>query len=55
MIFGSDGQTPTKNEHVQTVYRDSSAQTVPWEPPYKIIGEGEPEVLKLDFLKWSIY
>ncbi|ENN82178.1 hypothetical protein YQE_00551, partial [Dendroctonus ponderosae] len=42
-----------KSVHVQTVYRDSTAQTIPWEPPYKIIGEGEPEILKLEFLKWA--
>ncbi|XP_066251433.1 cilia- and flagella-associated protein 91-like [Euwallacea similis] len=46
-----DGKT--KNKQIQTLYRESSTQTIPWEPPYKIIGDGEPEVLKLDFLDWA--
>ncbi|XP_030750097.1 cilia- and flagella-associated protein 91-like [Sitophilus oryzae] len=43
----------TKDMEVQTMYRESEAQTQPWEPPYKVIGEGDPEILKLDFLKWG--
>ncbi|KAJ8955946.1 hypothetical protein NQ314_006795 [Rhamnusium bicolor] len=43
----------TRNVNVETKYRESSAQTIPWEPPYKIVGEGDPEILKLDFLKWG--
>ncbi|KAF7282772.1 hypothetical protein GWI33_001921 [Rhynchophorus ferrugineus] len=43
----------TKDVQVETMYRESAAQTTPWEPPYKVIGEGEPEILKLDFLKWG--
>ncbi|KAG5880181.1 hypothetical protein JTB14_001671 [Gonioctena quinquepunctata] len=39
--------------HMETDYRDSSAQTDPWEPPYKIIGNGNPEILKLSFLNWG--
>ncbi|KAL1517717.1 hypothetical protein ABEB36_001448 [Hypothenemus hampei] len=42
-----------KSVEVQTMYRDSHAQTTPWEPPHKIMGEGEPEILKLNFLDWS--
>ncbi|XP_066141670.1 cilia- and flagella-associated protein 91-like isoform X2 [Euwallacea fornicatus] len=42
----------TKNKQIQTLYRESATQTIPWEPPYKIIGDGEPEILKLDFLNW---
>lgn len=38
---------------VETKYRESSAQTHPWQPPYTVIGEGDPELLKLDFLKWT--
>lgn len=39
---------------VQTVYRESSAQTSPWDPDYQVV-QGEPndlEILKLGFLKW---
>ncbi|CAH8532006.1 unnamed protein product [Schistosoma turkestanicum] len=36
------------SRHVQTMYRDSEAQTDPYSPPYVIINPGEnPEVLKL--------
>ncbi|XP_017771100.1 PREDICTED: protein MAATS1-like [Nicrophorus vespilloides] len=41
-----------KNVKVQTVYRATSAQTSPWEPDYTI-AEGDPELLKLEFLKWG--
>lgn len=37
----------------ETKYRESEAQTDPWEPPYTVIGKGDPEILKLDFLKWG--
>lgn len=46
-------QPKKKNAKVQTQYRESSAQTSPWQPAYKIIDEGDPEILKLDFLKWG--
>ncbi|CAH0546376.1 unnamed protein product [Brassicogethes aeneus] len=53
-------KVPEKNEGktqinvaTNTVYSNAEAQTEPWEPPYKIIGEGEPEVLLLSFLKWG--
>ncbi|CAG9855816.1 unnamed protein product [Phyllotreta striolata] len=42
-----------KDAEVETAFRESMAQTDPWEPPYKVVGKGEPEVLKLDFLKWG--
>nr|XP_023022297.1 cilia- and flagella-associated protein 91-like [Leptinotarsa decemlineata] len=42
-----------KEVSVETKFRESSAQTEPWEPPYKIIGKGDPEILKLEFLKWG--
>lgn len=38
---------------VETKYRESSAQTSPWQPPYIVLGKGDPELLKLDFLKWT--
>ncbi|CAG9772368.1 unnamed protein product [Ceutorhynchus assimilis] len=38
---------------IGTMYRDSYTLTTPWEPPYKVIGEGDPEILKLEFLKWG--
>lgn len=40
-------------KETQTQFRDSSAQTHPWQPDYKVIDGGDPEVLKLDFLKWG--
>lgn len=43
----------TKNAKIQTQYRDSSAQTSPWQPDYKVMDRGDPEILKLDFLKWG--
>ncbi|CAG9841218.1 unnamed protein product [Diabrotica balteata] len=43
----------TRNVEVETKFRESTAQTDPWEPPYKVIGKGDPELLKLDFLKWG--
>lgn len=42
-----------RNMNVQTVYRESSAQTSPWQPDPQIMGDGSAEVLKLDFLKWG--
>lgn len=42
-----------KNAKIQTQYRDSSAQTSPWQPDYKVMDCGDPEILKLDFLKWG--
>lgn len=41
------------SKETQTQFRESSAQTHPWQPDYKIIGNGDPEILKLDFLKWG--
>ncbi|XP_057661808.1 cilia- and flagella-associated protein 91-like isoform X1 [Diorhabda carinulata] len=43
----------TRDVEVETKFRESTTQTDPWEPPYKIIGKGDPEILKLDFLKWG--
>ncbi|XP_019866451.2 cilia- and flagella-associated protein 91-like [Aethina tumida] len=48
----SDGHK-TLNKTTNTLYTDAEVQTIPWEPPYKVIGEGSPEVLLLNFLKWG--
>ncbi|XP_063920812.1 cilia- and flagella-associated protein 91-like [Zophobas morio] len=42
-----------KNKMIQTVFRETSVQTSPWEPPYVVTGDTSPELLKLDFLKWG--
>ncbi|CAH1119833.1 unnamed protein product [Phaedon cochleariae] len=49
----SNVEAKTRDVSTETKFRESSAQTEPWEPPYKIIGKGDPEILKLDFLKWG--
>lgn len=41
------------NKQIQTIYRESSAQTSPWEPDYKVVDGSDPEILKLNFLKWG--
>ncbi|XP_022902075.1 cilia- and flagella-associated protein 91-like [Onthophagus taurus] len=41
------------NKKIQTQYRDSSAQTSPWQPDYNLAEGSDPEILKLDFLKWG--
>lgn len=41
------------NVPTETMYRESDAQTEPWEPPYVVVGKGDPEILKLEFLKWG--
>lgn len=46
-------QHSTHNVKVQTMFRESEAQTIPWEPPYVVVGEGDPEILKLNFLKYG--
>ncbi|XP_018568756.1 cilia- and flagella-associated protein 91-like [Anoplophora glabripennis] len=43
----------TTNVKVETKFRESEAQTIPWEPPCVVIGQGDPEILKLDFLKFG--
>ncbi|KAF5272323.1 hypothetical protein FQA39_LY07924 [Lamprigera yunnana] len=44
----------TSNKIVQTKYRESSAQTIPWQPDnYVIMDGGEPLLLMLDFLSWE--
>lgn len=52
----SEAQTSrkTKNSKMQTQYRESSAQTSPWQPDYVVMDSGNPEILKLDFLKWGV-
>lgn len=42
-----------KNKLVQTIYRESSAQTLPWKPKHYVIppDNPDPELLKLDFLR----
>ncbi|KAJ2951719.1 hypothetical protein O0L34_g13884 [Tuta absoluta] len=44
-----------KNRGTQSKYRESSAQTVPWQPPGKVADscENTPEVLYLDELSWG--
>ncbi|EFN80768.1 AMY-1-associating protein expressed in testis 1 [Harpegnathos saltator] len=42
-----------KNAGTQTDYRDSEAQTEPWEAPYKITPGHNPEVLTLAHLTWE--
>jgi hypothetical protein len=42
-----------KNKKNQTIFRESSVQTSPWEPSFVVTGDTEPELLKLDFLKWG--
>ncbi|CAH2019708.1 unnamed protein product [Acanthoscelides obtectus] len=46
-------KTLTFDVGTETDYRESGAQTDPWEPPYVVVGDGDPEVLKLEFLKWG--
>lgn len=48
-------ETKIKNIKIQTKYRESSVQTSPWEPSFVVTATTDPEVLKLDFLKWGIY
>lgn len=44
----------TQNKKIQTLYRESSVQTIPWQPPdYVVLNGDEPELLMLDFLKWG--
>lgn len=42
-----------KNQKIQTQYRDSEAQTMPWQPSFTVTDGSDPEMLKLDFLKWG--
>ncbi|XP_076635828.1 cilia- and flagella-associated protein 91 isoform X2 [Colletes latitarsis] len=42
-----------KNVGIQTDYRDSESQTVPWEPPYTIKSDHNPEVLTIAHLSWD--
>ncbi|XP_011867141.1 PREDICTED: protein MAATS1-like [Vollenhovia emeryi] len=42
-----------KNAETQTDYRESEAQTEPWEPPCKIVTGHNPEVLTLAHLTWE--
>ncbi|KAF2883495.1 hypothetical protein ILUMI_22668 [Ignelater luminosus] len=42
-----------KNKEIQTQYRESSAQTIPWQPDSIVIDGSDPELLMLDFLKWG--
>ena len=43
-----------KDIFVQTDHRESSAQTKPWQPDHQLVTNGDAELLKLDFLKWSM-
>ncbi|XP_006623172.1 cilia- and flagella-associated protein 91-like isoform X2 [Apis dorsata] len=42
-----------KNVGTQTDYRDSEAQTIPWEPSYRIKLGHNPEVLSIVHLTWN--
>lgn len=43
-----------RNKETQTNFRESSAQTHPWDPPYKVEpGAEDSELLKLNFLKYG--
>ncbi|XP_026318467.1 cilia- and flagella-associated protein 91-like isoform X2 [Hyposmocoma kahamanoa] len=44
-----------KNKGTQSLYRESSAQTIPWQPDAKPLNDqkGTPEVLYLDKLEWG--
>lgn len=46
-------QRGTNDVKVQTKFRESEAQTTPWEPPFVVVGQGDPEILKLNFLKYG--
>ncbi|XP_026471660.1 cilia- and flagella-associated protein 91-like [Ctenocephalides felis] len=41
------------NVEVQTVYRESSCQTHPWDPPYHVQPGTKPELLTLAWLAWK--
>ncbi|XP_011494481.1 PREDICTED: protein MAATS1-like [Ceratosolen solmsi marchali] len=43
-----------KNKGVQTDYRESDCQTLPWEPPYQIAPGHNPEVLMLKHFRWGM-
>ncbi|XP_026667377.1 cilia- and flagella-associated protein 91-like [Ceratina calcarata] len=44
---------PYRNIGTQTDYRDSEAQTLPWEPPYKIKSGQNPEILSIAHMTWN--
>ncbi|XP_028046230.1 cilia- and flagella-associated protein 91 isoform X2 [Monomorium pharaonis] len=44
---------PYKNAETQTDYRESEAQTEPWEPPCKFVSGHNPEMLTLAHLTWE--
>ncbi|XP_076244918.1 cilia- and flagella-associated protein 91 [Calliopsis andreniformis] len=44
---------PYKTVATQTDYRDSEAQTTPWEPPYRIKAGHNPETLAIAHLSWN--
>lgn len=43
----------TQVRGVQTDYRETEAQTLPWTPPYTVRGRRTPELLQLDQLSWG--
>ncbi|XP_020291016.1 protein MAATS1-like isoform X2 [Pseudomyrmex gracilis] len=49
----SSKSEPHKNVQTQTDYRESEAQTDPWEPPYKVVPGHNPEILTLAHLTWE--
>ena len=46
-------EAPTKTVSVQTVYRESEAQTLPYAPDYLVRPGSQPELLALTELKWG--
>lgn len=51
---GERKQEPkNKSKKIQTLFRESSVQTSPWQPSFKVTSNTAPELLKLDFLKWG--
>lgn len=42
-----------KDAYVETKYRESSAQTSPWQPGHYYVQEKVPELLEIGFLKWG--
>lgn len=52
----TEGRKPepkNKSKKTQTLFRESSVQTSPWQPSFKVTSDTPAELLKLDFLKWG--
>lgn len=44
----------TFTKSIQTDYRETETQTVPWAPPYSVVGRKTPEILSLACLSWGM-